>query len=139
MHEEAKKLIKKFEGCRLTAYKCPAGIWTIGYGYTHGIHEGMSITQDQADILLDEEIDNVAKQVSSVVKVPLTSNQEDALIDFAYNLGIGNLKSSTLLKKLNVSDFAGAADEFDKWIYASGKVLPGLVKRRQAEKELFLS
>lgn len=139
MYEKAKALIKEFEGLRLNAYRCPAGVLTIGYGHTSGVKEGMSITEVEANALLDQDVSIAAEQVKSVVKVNLNANQLDALIDFVFNLGIGNLRSSTLLKKLNAGDYTGAAEEFSKWIYSGKTVLPGLVRRREIEKQLFLT
>jgi len=136
-------LIKQFEGCELTAYKCPAGVWTIGYGWTGTVNgkpvgAGMSINQVMADDLLTKGVVPYENGVNRLVTAPLTQNQFDALVDFAYNLGVGALEKSTLLKKLNAGDYRGAADEFPKWNKAGGKVLPGLVKRREAERALFL-
>lgn len=139
MYEKAKALIKEFEGLRLNAYRCPAGVFTIGYGHTSRVKEGMSITEEEANALLDQDISIAAEQVKSAVKVELNTNQLDALIDFVFNLGIGNLRSSTLLKKLNAEDYSGAAEEFGKWIYSGKTILPGLVRRREIEKQLFLS
>ena len=139
MYEKAKALIREFEGLRLEAYKCPAGVLTIGYGHTSGVKEGMSITEAEAEQLLDADVESAAAQVKSAVKVELNANQLDALIDFVFNLGIGNLRSSTLLKKLNARDYSGAAEEFSKWIYSGKTVLPGLVRRREIEKQLFLA
>ncbi len=135
--ENCLDLIKQFEGCKLKAYKCPAGIWTIGYGRTTDVHEGDTCTQEQADAWLTEEANEFAEQIEKMVKVPLTQNELDALTSFAYNVGLGNLRKSTLLKRINESDFDEAAPEFLKWNKAAGKVLPGLVKRRQAEMDLF--
>ena len=139
MYEKAKALIREFEGLRLEAYRCPAGVLTIGYGHTEDVKEGEVITEAEAEQLLDYDTDKAAKQVKSVVTVPLIDSQLNALIDFTFNLGIGNLKSSTLLKKLNAGDYIGAAEEFSKWIYSGKTVLPGLVRRREIEKQLFLS
>ena len=132
------ELIKKFEGCVLKAYKCPTGVWTIGYGHTSGVKEGQAITKKQAEEYLLQDIRCFEIMVNNLVNVPLNQNQFDALVSFCYNLGPGNLKNSTLLKLLNKKDYKGAAEQFDRWVYASGKKLPGLVKRRTAEKELFL-
>ena len=132
------QLIKKFEGCSLKAYKCPAGIWTIGYGHTLGVKEGQTITKEQAETFLKQDIRSFELTVNNLVNVPLNQGQFDALVSFCYNLGTGNLKKSTLLKLINKKDYIGAAEQFDRWVYASGKKLPGLVKRRTAEKELFL-
>ncbi len=130
-------LIKGFEGCRLKAYKCPAGIWTIGYGHTSGVKEGQAITFSQAEEFLKQDLKRFETSVRSLVTVAITQNQFDALVSFCYNLGAGALKTSTLLKKLNNGDYNGAAEEFDRWVYANGKKLQGLVRRRAAEKELF--
>lgn len=132
------QLIKKFEGCSLKAYKCPAGIWTIGYGHTSGVKEGQTITKKEAEAYLKQDLTTFETLVSNLVTVAINQNQFDALVSFCYNLGPGNLRSSTLLKRINAGDFNGAAEEFDRWIYAGGKKLSGLVKRRAAEKALFL-
>lgn len=132
------QLIKNFEGCVLKAYKCPAGVWTIGYGHTSGVKEGQTITLKQAEDYLLQDIRAYEITVNNLVNVPLNQNQFDALVSFCYNLGPNNLKNSTLIKLLNKKDYLGAAEQFDRWIYAGGKKLPGLVKRRAAEKELFL-
>lgn len=137
--KKGKALIKKYEGCRLKAYKCPAGVLTIGYGHTNNVRTDDVITQAEADKLLDIDIAIKEKEVSSVLKVPVTQGQYDALVSFTFNLGIGNLKNSTLLRLLNQKNYKGAAQQFDRWVYAGNKVLAGLVKRRNEEKELFLS
>ena len=131
-------LIKKYEGCYLKAYKCPAGVWTIGYGHTNGVKSGMVITKDQAVTYLKNDLITYERAVNSYVKVPLTQNQFDALVSFSFNCGTAALKHSTLLKKLNSGYYDGAANEFTKWNKSNGKVLNGLVRRRQEEKELFL-
>ena len=137
---KGKDLIKKYEGCRLEAYKCPAGIWTIGYGHTDGnVTSGTIISQEQADKLFNQDIKKFEKGVGQMVKVIINQNQFDALVSFAFNLGLGALQNSTLLKKLNTKDYQGAANEFDRWVYGGGKKLEGLVRRRKEEKELFLS
>lgn len=137
-------LIKEFEGCRLTAYQDSVGVWTIGYGWTRPvdgkpIESGMTIDQATADRLLKTGLVGYENDVLNLVKVKLTQNQFDALVSFTYNLGAHALSTSTLLKKLNAGDYSGAADEFLRWDKAGGKVLPGLVKRREAEKQLFQS
>lgn len=132
-------LIKRFEGCRLEAYKCPAGVWTIGYGHTNGVKEGMKITQQEAEKLLKQDLVVYENIVLESVTTALNQPIFDALVSFTYNLGGGNLKSSTLLKLLNDRDYYGASKEFEKWNKASGKVLVGLVKRREAERNLFNS
>lgn len=133
-------LIKSFEGCKLTAYVCPAGVLTIGWGTTGPeVTKGLKITQAQADSWLIEDVNKFADGVDKLVTVKLTENQKAALTSFAYNCGLGNLKSSTLLRKVNAKDFKGAKNEFQKWDRAGGKTLPGLTRRRAAEAELFVS
>lgn len=134
------KLIQDFEGLALRAYRDPIGIWTWGYGSTgpHVTPDKIG-TKEEAEQLLKKDLERFEKGVSEIVKVPLTQNQFDALVSFSFNLGLGNLKSSTLLKKLNASDYVGASKEFTRWDKAGGKVLAGLTRRREAEKALFLS
>ena len=144
MSKNGLALLKSFEGCELTAYQDSVGVWTIGYGWTQPVNgkpvsKGMTITQDTADSLLCSGVVQYEKGVTGLVKVAVNQNQFDALVDFAYNLGVKALEGSTLLKKLNAGDFTGAAAEFPKWNKAGGKVLPGLVKRREAERTLFLA
>ncbi|WP_445505759.1 glycoside hydrolase family protein [Niallia sp. 03091] len=133
-------LIKKFEGCRLIAYK-PVPTekhYTIGYGhYGPDVRLGQVITQAQAEKLLKDDLKKYEDGVLSAIKVSLNQNQFDALVSFAYNLGVGALKSSDLAKYINKKDLVGAGKEFAKWIHAGGNVLSGLVKRRAAEAELF--
>ncbi|WP_337013859.1 lysozyme [Pantoea sp. AS142] len=130
-------LIKQFEGLRLQAYQCSARVWTIGYGHTAGVEPGDIITAEQADALLLEDVLEAERSVSRYISAPLTQHQFDALVSFTFNVGSGNLRTSTLLKKLNTGDYSGAAGEFLRWVNASGKKLPGLVRRREAEKTLF--
>lgn len=140
-------LIKKFEGCRLTAYPDPGtgGVpWTIGYGWTHPVdgkpvRPGMTIDQATADRLLKIGLVSYENYVLKLVRVKLTQGQFDALVSFAYNVGSRALSTSTLLKKLNAGDIKGAADEFLRWDKAGGKVMPGLTNRRKAERDVFLS
>lgn len=131
-------LIKEFEGLKLQAYKCPADIWTIGYGHTAGIGPDDVITEAQANSLLCQDVAASERAVNQYVHVPLTQNQFDALVSFVFNLGVGSFRTSTLLKKLNAGDYDGTAQEFGRWIHAGGKALPGLVRRREAERVLFL-
>lgn len=133
-------LIKTFEGLELKAYKDSVGVLTIGWGSTGShVKPGMSITKEQAEELLKQDVSRFEKGVNDLVKVPLIQNQFDALVSFSFNLGLGNLKSSTLLRKLNASDYSGAASEFLRWNRAGNKVLAGLTRRRIAERDLFLS
>lgn len=130
-------LIKQFEGLYLKAYRCPAGVPTIGYGHTAGVAMGQTITQQQADDYLRRDVRQFERAVARLVRVPLTQGQFDALVSFAFNLGEGALAQSTLLRLLNSGDYAGAAAQFDRWNKAGGRVLPGLVRRRAAERALF--
>ncbi|RMA89436.1 MULTISPECIES: lysozyme [Enterobacter] len=137
-------LIKQFEGCKLTAYQDSVGVWTIGYGWTQPvdgkpIRAGMTIKQETAERLLKTGLVSYESDVSRLVKIGLTQGQFDALVSFTYNLGARSLSTSTLLRKLNAGDYAGAADEFLRWNKAGGKVLNGLARRREAERALFLS
>jgi lysozyme len=136
-------LIKKYEGCKLKAYKCPAGIWTIGYGNTYyenktKVKEGDTITQEQANELLELILIEFVNGVTNMVKTNINQNQFDSLCSFAYNLGLNALKKSTLLLKINTnpSDPTIPA-EFAKWNKAGGKVLAGLTKRRKEEADLY--
>ena len=131
------ELIKHFEGFEDTAYLCPANVWTIGYGRTRNVKEGDRITEAQAERDLLEELEEFKHQVLHSVKVELTQNELDALTSWTYNLGVGNLKSSTLLKKLNAGSKDEVPSEMLRWNKASGKVLAGLTKRREAEAELW--
>ena len=138
MYEKAVNLICEFEGFRSKAYKCPAGIWTVGYGKTgKDVTSSTTITEPEAREFVRKQAVEIANQITSLVKVPLNNNQICALISFVYNLGIGNFKSSTLLKKLNQQDYVEVGNQFLRWDKCNGKPLAGLTKRRQAEKKLF--
>lgn len=138
MSKEA-ELIKSFEGLELEAYLCPANIWTIGYGHTGDVKEGDTITKAEADELLEKDLEKFRGGVNRCVKVPLNENQFGALVSFAYNVGIGSLQSSTLLKLLNACDYDAASDQFLRWNKSGGKVLTGLTRRREAERAVFLT
>ena len=125
-------LIKKFEGCRLEAYKCPAGVWTIGYGHTVGVKQGNKISPSQAETYLRYDLKLFEIHVENNVELPLNQNQFDALVSFTYNCGLKNLK--TLIKNRNLKQIGNALALYNK---AGGKVLQGLVNRRKAEQELF--
>ena len=138
-------LIRQFEGFKAEPYLCPAGIPTIGFGSTRDT-DGSEITLQHKTISMKEATNlmmatlvNYEEAVTRFVRVPLKQNQFDALVDFAYNCGIENLRSSTLLKKINLKDYEGASKEFGKWVNGGGHILNGLVKRREAERVLFLS
>jgi lysozyme len=134
-------LTESFEGIRLTAYPDPGTggePWTIGYGHTgNDVCGSTTCTQEQAEAWLLQDVQKAAAAVNDLVQVDLTQNEFDALVDFVFNLGVGNFKSSTLLRKINAGDMDGAAAEFDKWDRAAGKVMAGLLRRRQAETDLF--
>lgn len=137
--EAGKARIKRFEGLRLKAYQCSARKWTIGYGHASDeVKPGQSITKHQAEVIFEHDVEVHEAGVVAVLKVLLNQSQFDALVSFTFNVGVAAFQRSTLLKKVNDIDFAGAADEFSKWVYSGGKVDPGLVKRRAAERELFL-
>ncbi len=138
--ENGYALIRRYEGLRRTAYKCPAGKWTIGYGHTKGVKEFDTCTNIQAETWLYDDVRDIAeKAISHWVRVPVTQNQYDALASFAFNYGSMKFGGSTLVRKLNAGDAAGAAAQFDRWIYAGDppEILPGLVLRRAAERKLF--
>ena len=130
-------LIKHFEGCETEAYLCPAGVWTIGYGHIKGVQEGDVITEQQAHDMLVKELEEYEGYIKDFVEVPLSQNQFDALVSWVYNLGSGNLKSSTLLKVLNSRDYDNVPEQILRWNKANGKVLEGLTRRRESEAELF--
>lgn len=130
--------VKEFEGFREKAYKCPAGVWTIGYGTTAGVTMGMTVTKDQAEVMLDEDLTAFASSIEKLGLGPMCQHRFDAILDFCYNLGMANFKSSTLYKKIKANkDDPTIRNEFGKWVYATvnGKKtqLPGLVKRRAWE------
>ena len=135
--QEGLSLIKKFEGCELEAYQCAAGVWTIGYGSTKGVKEGDTLTQKEADNLLLHEMQEYESYIKELVKVPLKQNQFDALVAWTYNLGPTNLNNSTMLKKINEKDWEEVPNQIKRWNKAGGKVLEGLVRRREAEALLF--
>lgn len=139
--ERGLALIKDHEGYRDTAYRCPAGEWTIGFGHTSGVKEGQRCTPMDAGRWLKEDIAAAEREVSFQTQgVPLRQCQYDALVSFVYNLGAGNFRKSTLLKKVRANpDSPSIRDEFGKWIYGGGRVLPGLVARREAEADLYFS
>ena len=134
-------LIKKYEGFCESVYVCPAGKNTIGYGHVILADEefGQIISEDEAEALLNQDINKVEQSVDGIVTVVLSQNEFDALVAFTYNIGAKAFANSTLLRLLNNNDKNGAALQFDRWVYASGRVLSGLVARRSAEKALFLS
>ena len=135
--QEGLSLIKKFEGLRLRAYKCSANVLTIGYGHTGGVKETDKITLEEADSLLEKDIAKFEEYVSDNVIVELKQHQFDALVAWTFNLGVGNLRNSTMLKKLNEADYDSIPFEMRRWNKAGGKTLDGLIRRRKAEGLLF--
>jgi lysozyme len=137
------QIIRKSEGFRAKPYHCPAGIPTIGYGstrYADGTPVKMTdppISEDKAEEIMRGTLGQYEDAVNRYVTVPINQNQFDALVDFAYNAGAQNLRTSTLLKLLNQGDYAGAASQFGKWVYGGGEKLDGLVTRRDSERALF--
>ncbi len=136
LSENCVNLVASFEGFRGEAYKCPAGVWTIGYGHTEEVKPGDKITEQLAKSLLRSELQEFAVKVEKLLK-KATQNQFDALVSFAYNVGVGAFASSTLLKKHNTGDYLAAQEQFLKWNRAAGKELAGLTRRRQHEAALY--
>lgn len=142
MRVRNKDIFREFEGLRLKAYQDIAGIWTIGYGDTEGVTKGMVITKEEAEERLVKRLREFEGYINTLVKVVITQNQFDALVSLVYNIGPTNFKTSTLLKKLNLTDYKGAADEFLRWnksrVDGELIVVSGLTNRRIKERELFL-
>lgn len=140
LNKAGRDLIKRFEGCKLKAYYDAVGVLTIGYGHTGSdVRVGQQITQQEAEDLLNADLDKFVKGVEKLVTRTLTDNQFSALVSLAYNIGLGNLKKSTLLKNLNAGNVVAVTVSWVKWNKAGGKVLKGLTARRGAEIELFLT
>ena len=132
-------LIKEFEGLRLKAYKCPGGVWTIGYGHTADVKPGMVITEAQAEEYLKADLIAFERYLNGL-GLALNQNQFDALVSFIYNVGTGNFSSSTLLRKVRANPQDNSImDEFLRWVYSKGRVLPGLQRRRLREMKLYFS
>lgn len=132
-------LIKRWEGFRNKAYLCPANVWTIGYGHTATCEPGQVISTARGEELLKDDVSEYEAAVNYLVKAPLTQNQFDALVSFTYNVGITAFGRSTLLKYLNQKQYELAANEFKRWVHGGGRRLAGLVRRRKAERNLFVS
>jgi lysozyme len=145
LNEKGKDLIKFYEGCKLTSYQCSAGHWTLGFGNTfyedgRPVKPGDKITQERANELFEIIAKDFADKVKPLIKSTVTPNQFAAITSFAYNAGTGNLRSSTLLKKVNANpNDPSIALEFAKWNKAGGKVLAGLTRRREAETKLYFT
>ena len=139
MTQQGLDFIKKYEGLRLEAYKCPAGVWTIGYGHTKGVMPRMKISKEEAERLLKHDVSIVELKVVNTVG-KLQACKIDALVSFAFNVGMAAFYRSTLCRKVKAnSDDASIRAEFGKWVYAGSKKLPGLVKRRAEEAEMYFS
>lgn len=130
--------IKFFEGFKGTAYRDAVGVWTIGYGFTRGVKPGDVMTREEADLRLEVELPPRAAAILKLCPVELLDYEMDALVDFVYNLGVNALRSSALRQKLLRGDHAAAALEFNRWVFAGGRKLPGLIIRREAERQRFL-
>ena len=130
-------IIKKYEGLRLNAYRCPARVWTIGYGHTHQVKSGDVITEAMATEYLRGDVRHAQQTIERYVKVDLTQSQFDALVSFIFNVGSGAFRKSTLLRMLNKGNYSGAEKQFKRWNKAKGKALRGLTRRRADEAELF--
>jgi len=135
--QEGISLIKKFEGCELEAYKCAAGVWTIGYGHTKNVKENDVITKEEAESMLVHELQEYCNDVDIAVKVDLKQNEFDALVSWTYNLGPTNLNSSTMLRVLNEGKHDDVPTQIKRWNKAGGEVLKGLIRRRNAEALMF--
>ncbi|MGC9309319.1 MAG: lysozyme [Candidatus Nanoarchaeia archaeon] len=131
------EMIKGFEGFREEAYRCPAGVWTIGYGTTGDVSQGDTITKSEAEARLRKDLESRERVVREYVDVNLSQQQYDALVSFVYNVGEEAFRNSTLLRKLNKGDYEGASQEFGRWVYANGQKLEGLERRRDIEARLF--
>lgn len=136
--------VKHFEGLRTTAYRDAVGVWTIGYGHTSmagppPVFAGMTITEAEAEAILAQDLDIFERGVANALTMTTNSDQFSAMVSFAFNLGVGALRSSTLLRRHNAGNFSEAANEFLRWVYADGEILPGLERRRKAERALYLS
>ena len=130
-------IIKEQEGLRTTAYRCPAGVWTIGYGSTRNVHEGMTISGEEAEERLYDDLREAEEAVDRDIIVDLNDNQFSALVSFCFNVGAHALHDSTLRRKLNAGNYDCVPSELARWCRGGGKVLAGLEARRKAERELF--
>ena len=145
INEHGIEIVKSFEGLSLKPYLCPANVWTVGYGATRSSTGGPidldmePISEAEAETLLIRDLESSEGWVSRLIKTALTENQYSALTSFTFNVGAGALQRSTLRMKLNRGEFQNAADEFPKWRMAGGRILAGLVRRRAAERALFLA
>ena len=135
--QEGISLIKSFEGCELSAYRCSADVPTIGYGHTAGVSDGDTCTQEEAETMLAEDLAEFEDYVKKYVETDLEQNEFDALVAWTYNLGPSNLAESTMLKELNAGNLEEVPRQMKRWNRAGGQVLDGLIRRREAESRLF--
>ena len=143
VNEAGLALIRAYEGFRAAAYRCPAGVWTIGFGHTSEagppvVRAGMRVSKAEANTILARDVAMFASDIALMIRVPLNANQFSALVSFAYNVGVGAFRSSSVLKAVNASDFAAVPRRLNLWVKANGKTLSGLVKRRASEGQLFM-
>jgi GH24 family phage-related lysozyme (muramidase) len=144
INEDGLRIIKDFEGLELTAYQDSVGVWTIGYGHTSmagppEVVPGMRISAAEAEKILRRDLDYFEQGVKDALTIEPHPDQFSAMVSFAFNVGLTAFRNSTLLRKHNAGDFAGAANEFPRWVYAGSQILPGLQRRRKAERALYLS
>ena len=133
------EFIKRHEGLRLKAYQCPAGVWTIGYGSTGGVRPGDVITEAQAEKLLKQDLKTAEDEINKHL-LPLKQHQFDSLASFVFNVGIGSFRRSTLLKRLKMDvNHPDIVNQFNRWVYGGDKILPGLVRRRKEEANLYIN
>ncbi|MFA5354067.1 MAG: glycoside hydrolase family protein [Thermodesulfovibrionales bacterium] len=143
-NQEGVELVKGFESLKTQAYRCPAGVWTIGWGHTRGVKPGMAVSEEEAGDLLRQDLAEAGEQVERLTRVPLTDDQFSALVSFVFNVGVGSFESSTLLHRLNAGSYDAVPTELAKWVKATDPgtgrkvTLKGLVRRRAAEAELWL-
>lgn len=135
--DAALAVIRRYEGLRLTSYRCPAGKWTVGYGHTQDVRPGMTISPSEAEALLHEDAEVAADSVRRIVKVPLKQHEFDALVSFLFNIGEGRLTDTNTLRLLNEGRREAFLNMHGRWVRSNGKVLPGLISRREAEAKLF--
>lgn len=136
--DRVREFIKKHEALRLKAYKCPAGVWTIGYGHTKGVSPSDVITLQQAEKFFNEDVKSSEISVLRLVRKPLTQNQFDALVSFVFNIGAGKFQDSTLLRIINTNPNDQDIDrQFKRWVYSKGVILPGLKTRREEESKIY--
>lgn len=136
----AREFVASWEGCKLTAYEDVAGVWTIGYGHTgRDVFPGLVIAQEQADDWLISDLGKHADGIAGAIKVPITRGQYIAILSFTFNCGVAAFKRSSILRNLNRGAIQASADAFRLWVKAGGKTIPGLVRRRAAERKCFLT